>query len=181
MRLGSPMKLEPTPLDGLWVALTSRVGDDRGSFARQFCSLDLQAAFGARSVVQINRSRTRDVGTVRGLHYQIAPHAEMKLIRCLQGRVFDVAVDARPGSPTYLQWYSVELSPETEVMMIIPEGFAHGFQVLEANSDLLYLHTAAYMPEFERGLHPLDPQIGISWPLPVDKLSDRDQRHPFVV
>jgi dTDP-4-dehydrorhamnose 3,5-epimerase len=175
------MKLESTPLDGLWVARTNRVGDDRGSFARQFCATDLQAAFGARSIVQINRSRTRDVGTVRGLHYQLAPHAEMKLIRCLQGRVFDVAVDARPGSPTYLQWHSVELSPETEVMMIIPEGFAHGFQVLEANSDLLYLHTAAYMPEFERGLHPLDPQISISWPLPVDKLSDRDQRHPFVV
>lgn len=174
------MELLRTPLDGLWVATTRRIGDERGTFARQFCRHELSRVIGDRQIAQINHSHTADVGTVRGMHYQATPHAETKFVRCLRGRVFDVAVDARPESATYLRWHAVELSPENERMLVIPEGFAHGFQVLEPGSDLLYLHTAAYTPDAERGLHPLDPLIGISWPLPVKNLSDRDRHRPFV-
>ena len=118
------------------------------------------------------------VGAVRGLHFQLAPHAEMKLVRCLKGRVWDVAVDLRAGSPTFLQWHAETLSPDTMRMIVIPEGFAHGFQVLEPDSELLYLHTAAYNADAERAVRYDDPRLGIRWPLPVTQTSLRDAAHP---
>lgn len=172
------MKLEPTPLEGLYIASSERFVDARGAFARLFCEDALAPALGGRHIVQINHSLTRAPGAVRGLHYQHPPHAEMKLVRCLAGRVFDVAVDLRAGSPTFLKWHALELSPQNHQMFIIPEGFAHGFQALEADSALLYLHTAAYAPGAEGGLHPLDPRLKIAWPRPVEGLSDRDAHHP---
>ena len=174
------MKIEPTPLADLFVGSTRRVGDARGSFARLFCRSELDAAIGERPIAQINHSLTREVGAVRGLHYQLAPHAEMKLVRCIRGRVFDVAVDVRRSSPTFLAWYGRELSAENDEMMIIPEGFAHGFQVLKRDSELLYLHSAAYTPSAERGLNPLDPRLEIAWPLPVGQMSERDRSHPLI-
>ena len=178
--LGDRMKIKPTAISGLVVVETERDRDQRGSFTRLYCEQALESVIGPRRIVQINHSRTRAVGAVRGLHYQRAPHAEMKLVRCLRGRVWDIAVDLRDGSTTYLQWHADELSETNARMMVIPEGCAHGFQALEADSELLYLHTAFYMPSFEEGIQPTDPRLSISWPLPVQDLSDRDRNHPLL-
>ena len=114
------------------------------------------------------------------MHFQYPPSAEMKMVRCLRGRVFDVAVDLRQGSATFLQWHAEELSADNNRMFIIPEGFAHGFQVLDESSELLYLHTAAYNPSAEGGLRFDDPAIGIDWPLTITDISLRDQQHPLL-
>lgn len=174
------MNIESTPIAGLFTASFPVRCDNRGAFARLFCENELAPIIGARHIVQINRSLTNLVGTVRGLHFQHPPHAEMKLVRCLRGRVWDVAIDVRRDSPTFLQWHGQELSPENGLMLVIPEGFAHGFQVLEADSELLYLHTAAYAPSVEAGLNYHDPALGISWPLAVTEISARDNSMPFI-
>jgi len=171
------MRLESTAIAGVVVARTEFRNDHRGAFGRLFCVQELSEILGERQIVQINHSRTMQVGAVRGLHYQRSPHAEMKFVRCLKGRVWDVAVDLRENSPTFLQWHAEELSPANGRMLIIPEGCAHGFQVLEADSELLYLHTAFYMPESESGVAHDDPRVGIAWPLPVQDLSARDLQH----
>lgn len=165
---------------GLHVVETSPRADARGAFTRLFCGDTLAAVLGTRKIVQINHSRTVVRGAVRGLHYQAAPHAEMKLVRCLRGRVLDVALDLRAGSPTFLHWFGQELSAANALMMVIPEGFAHGFQVLEPESDLLYLHTAAYSPPAEGGVRHDDPLIKLYWPLPVTEISTRDISHPLL-
>ncbi|MHB1322000.1 MAG: dTDP-4-dehydrorhamnose 3,5-epimerase [Acidithiobacillus ferrivorans] len=174
------MKVLSTALQGVAVVTTKPFVDPRGAFSRCFCKKEMASLIGDRDIVQINHSRTTMVGAVRGLHYQRPPHAEMKLVRCLQGRVWDVAVDLRAGSPTFLQWHAEELSPDNARMLIIPEGCAHGFQVLEADSALLYLHTAYYTPDAEGGLRHDDARLGITWPLPVADLSERDRRHPLL-
>jgi dTDP-4-dehydrorhamnose 3,5-epimerase len=174
------MKITTTRIAGLSVLEAAPFADNRGSFARLFCARELGEIVAQRSIAQINVSRTRVRGAVRGLHYQKAPHAEMKLVSCLQGRVWDVAVDLRSGSPTYLQWHSEELSPENRKTMVIPEGCAHGFQVLDPDSELLYLHTAFYEPSAEGGIRPTEPLLNIPWPLPIVDLSVRDQTHPLL-
>jgi len=174
------MKLTDTPLAGLQVATTQAFLDARGAFSRLFCELALAPALQGRRIAQINHSRTHQVGAVRGLHFQRAPHAEMKLVRCLRGRVWDVAVDFRAGSPTFLQWHAQELTPSNGDMMVIPEGFAHGFQALEPDSELLYLHTARYEPAAEGGLRHDDPRLAIRWPHEVRDLSARDLNHPLL-
>ncbi|MCX7628595.1 MAG: dTDP-4-dehydrorhamnose 3,5-epimerase [Methylophilaceae bacterium] len=168
------MNVTSTPINGLMVIETTPHTDARGTFARLYCERELAEVIGSRRIVQINHSRTTQVGTVRGMHFQHPPHAEMKLVRCLKGRVWDVAVDLRAGSPTFLQWHAVELTPANARMLVIPEGCAHGFQALEAESEMLYLHTAFYAPEYEDGVSYKDPRIGIDWPLPVTDLSPRD-------
>jgi len=120
------------------------------------------------------------VGAIRGMHFQYPPFAEMKLIRCIRGRVLDVAVDLRTDSQTFLQWHAQELSSDNLQMMVVPEGCAHGFQVMEPDSELLYLHTAMYHKPSEGGLRYNDPQLSISWPLPVTDISHRDQSHPLL-
>ena len=172
------MKIVGTPLSGLFTVAHEPFADNRGLFERFFCAGELAAILGQRQIVAINHSRTTTVGAVRGLHYQRPPQAEMKLVRCLQGSVFDVAVDIRAGSPTFLQHHGVVLSGQNGRMLVIPEGFAHGFQVLEPNSELLYLHTAAYVPEAEGGLACDDPALAVPWPLAVADLSRRDREHP---
>ncbi len=174
------MKLRLTALAGLMVADTTPIADHRGAFARLFCARELEAAIGTRQVAQINQSFTTTRGAVRGLHFQRAPHAEMKLVRCLKGRVWDVALDLRAGSPTFLQWHAEELSADNARMMIIPEGFAHGFQVLDPSSELLYLHTEFYSAASEGGLRCTDPRLAIDWPLPIADLSQRDAGHPLL-
>lgn len=174
------MKVVATPLAGLFVAQTSARHDPRGEFVRLYCERELAPAIGPRRILQINRSLTRAAGAVRGLHFQRAPSAEMKLVRCVRGRVWDVALDLRHGSATFLRWYAHELSAENADMLVIPEGFAHGFQVLEPDSELLYLHTAFYDPSAEGGVAPEDPAHGIRWPMPVADLSARDRSHPPV-
>jgi dTDP-4-dehydrorhamnose 3,5-epimerase len=175
------MKLAATRLPGVMIAHTDVCTDPRGSFTRFFCEDDLQPALGGRRVVQINHSRTLQRGAIRGLHYQNAPFAETKLVRCLRGAVWDVAVDLRPHSPTFLAWHAVELTPDNARMMIVPEGCAHGFQTLTDGCELLYLHTARYTPKAEAGVSWNDPRLSIAWPLPLPReggLSERDRSLP---
>jgi dTDP-4-dehydrorhamnose 3,5-epimerase len=172
------VNIHSTALRGVAIVETHPFADRRGAFSRFFCKDELAAIIGNRDIVQINHSRTAMVGAVRGLHYQIPPHGEMKLVRCIRGRVWDVAVDLRTGSATFLQWHAEELTPDNGRMVVIPEGCAHGFQVLEAESELLYLHTAYYTPAAEGGLRHDEPRLGIAWPLPVADLSERDRHHP---
>jgi dTDP-4-dehydrorhamnose 3,5-epimerase len=174
------MIIHSTPITDLLVAESKAFKDERGAFARLFCEQELSSVIGGRKIVQINHSCTSAVGAVRGLHFQHAPYAEMKLVRCLKGKVWDVAVDLRPQSPSYKRWYAQELSAQNAHMMVIPEGFAHGFQVLEAGSELLYLHTAFYKPEAEGGLRYDDPELGIAWPMPVTDISQRDSSHALI-
>jgi dTDP-4-dehydrorhamnose 3,5-epimerase len=171
------MDITETALPGVVIVGTSPFSDHRGAFTRLFCRRELAPILGERCIVQINHSRTATAGAVRGMHYQYPPHAEMKLVRCLKGAVWDVAIDLRSGSPTKLQWHAEELTPANARMLVVPEGCAHGFQVLEADSELLYLHTAAYAPEAEVGVAYNDPRPAIHWPLPVSDLSDRDRNY----
>jgi dTDP-4-dehydrorhamnose 3,5-epimerase len=174
------MIIHPTPIADLVVAESKAFKDVRGAFARLFCEQALSSVIGERKIVQINHSCTAAVGAVRGMHFQHAPHAEMKLVRCLKGKVWDVAVDLRPHSPSYKRWHAQELSPQNAHMMVIPEGFAHGFQVLEAGSELLYLHTAFYNSEAEGGVRYDDPELDITWPLSVTDISARDSSHAYI-
>lgn len=167
-----------TPIaDLVVVERVSRV-DARGSLTRIFCGEELSSAGWRVPIAQINQTVTRTRGTVRGLHYQHPPHAEMKLVSCLRGAVWDVAVDLRAGSPTFMKWHAPELSAENRHAMLIPEGFAHGLQSLTDEAELLYCHSAPYVPRAEAGLHPREPHIGITWPLPISALSERDAGHP---
>ena len=154
--------------------------DQRGSFTRLYCQRELLDILGSRKIMQVNHSCNRDIGTVRGLHYQHAPHSEIKMVRCLKGKVWDVVVDLRSGSPTFLKWHAEELSSTNNRMIVIPEDCAHGFQVLETDSELLYLHTAAYSSSAEGGIRPTDPKLSISWPIAVQNVSDRDLNHPLL-
>jgi dTDP-4-dehydrorhamnose 3,5-epimerase len=174
------MKIRQTALPGVVIIETTKFLDRRGSFSRLYCEDELSQVIGDRHIVQINHSSTDNIGTVRGLHYQRSPYMEMKLVRCLKGRVWDVAVDLRKDSPTFLQWHAEELSPQNTKMLVIPEGCAHGFQILEAKTELLYLHTESYMPAAEAGLRVDDPRLSISWPLPIAGLSERDSQHPAI-
>jgi dTDP-4-dehydrorhamnose 3,5-epimerase len=174
------MKIHQTSIAGLMIAESKIFKDERGAFSRLFCEQELYSILGGRKIVQINHSCTEAVGAVRGLHFQKTPYAEMKLVRCLKGKVWDVAVDLRPHSSSYKCWHAQELSMENECMMVIPEGFAHGFQVMEAGSELLYLHTAYYKPESESGVRHDDPALAIAWPLPVTDISVRDTRHAYI-
>jgi dTDP-4-dehydrorhamnose 3,5-epimerase len=174
------MNIVDTPIADLKIAQSSPHRDTRGAFLRLFCAHELESVLGERQIAQINHSRTSHVGAVRGMHFQYPPHAEMKMVRCLRGRVWDVAVDLRAQSPTFLQWHAQELAQDDAQMLVIPEGFAHGFQVLEPDSELLYFHTAFYNPTSEGGLRHDDPRLAIAWPLPPQDLSPRDLSHPLL-
>ena len=180
MSLPSAFAARETPLAGVLLVQRHSVGDTRGFLSRLFCAQELAACGWHKPVAQINHTLTQVRGTVRGLHYQRAPHAEMKLVSCLRGEVWDVVVDLRPESPAYLQWHAGHLSAANHCAMLLPEGCAHGFQTLSDDVELLYCHSAAYAPNAEAGLHPLDPRLGIRWPLPVALLSPRDAQHPML-
>lgn len=169
------MKFTPTKLGGAYVVEPEKIGDERGFFARLWCR-DAFAAQGlAGAVVQANVSFNARRGTVRGMHYQAAPHAEVKLVRCTRGALYDVAVDLRPGSPTYRQWVGAELTAENHRMLYVPEGFAHGYLTLEDATEITYLTSCAYAPEAERGVRYNDPSLGIAWPIPVEVVSEKDR------
>lgn len=170
----------PTPLAGLMVIHRQLHEDARGLFVRLFCAEEFREIGLSRPIAQINHSVTRQKGAVRGLHFQYAPHAETKIVSCLKGKVFDVAVDLRRGSPTFLRWHGEVLSANNRQALHIPEGFAHGFQTLEEDSELLYLHTDYYDPTAEGALNVNDPRLDIAWPLPIAELSERDRGHPFI-
>jgi dTDP-4-dehydrorhamnose 3,5-epimerase len=168
------------PLHGLKLVGHQRLGDSRGFLSRLFCAEELAAAGWHQPIAQINQTVTQKQGTVRGMHYQRPPHSEMKLVSCLQGVIWDVAVDLRAGSPTFLQWHALELSATNHRALLIPEGFAHGFQTLVDNCELIYMHTKAYAPSAEAGLNPQDPMLAITWPLAIAELSVRDAQHPML-
>jgi dTDP-4-dehydrorhamnose 3,5-epimerase len=168
------MKLTRTTLAGVWEVETAPHLDERGSLTRLFCAEAFAPAARGLRFVQVNHSVTRRRGTIRGLHFQRPPAAEWKLIRCLRGQVFDVAVDLRAGSPTFGRWHVVLLSADNQRQILIPPGCAHGFQTLADDSELLYQHSAAYDPALEDGVRHDDPRLAIAWPEPATTVSPRD-------
>lgn len=168
------------PLSGLKLVQRKPIADARGFFARFYCADEFRAAGVDKPVAQINHTLTRKKGAVRGLHFQHPPHAETKFVSCLSGEVFDVAVDLRSGSPTFLHWHGEILSAENQRSLLIPEGFAHGFQTLSEDCELLYLHTMPFHPTAEGALNIAEPALAIQWPLPVGEMSERDRAHPFI-
>lgn len=167
-------------LPGLKLIKRQPVADQRGFLQRLYCNEILRSSGLSEPLSQINLTLTRQRGAVRGMHYQRVPYAEDKVISCLRGCVFDVAVDLRKGSSTYLKWYAEILSPELNNSLLIPKGFAHGFQALADDCELLYFHTAAYAPQAEAGLSPVDPVLDIAWPLEITDMSERDRNHPLL-
>lgn len=174
------MQFTALPLKGAWLIEAEPFSDARGRFARIFCQKELAEIGLKKPLSQINQSLTRTKGAVRGMHYQNPPHAETKIVRCLRGACFDVIVDLRAGSPTFLMWHAAKLTPDTMRALYIPEGFAHGFQALQPDTELLYFHTESYTPDSEGAVRFNDPAIGIDWPLVPTDLSDRDQNHPLL-
>lgn len=168
------------PIQALKLVQRKPISDDRGYLERMFCSTDLKSLIPGKSIVQINHTLTTKRGTVRGIHFQPSPHAETKFVSCLRGEVFDVAVDLRRGSPTFLLWHAEILSAANHKTLMIPEGFAHGFQTLTKDCEMLYLHTTAYQADAEGGLNARDPRLAIQWPLPIAEQSVRDSAHPLV-
>ncbi|MFA7413588.1 MAG: dTDP-4-dehydrorhamnose 3,5-epimerase family protein [Rhizobium sp.] len=172
--------VEETAIPGVLVLTRRKFADDRGHLSRLFCAEELEEIGWRGPVSQINETATRLAGTVRGMHFQHPPFAEMKLVTCVAGTIRDIAVDLRRDSPTFLRHVGVELSADNVRSLLIPEGCAHGFQALSDDVRMIYAHSAPYRSEAEGGLHPQDPGLGIVWPLPVVNLSPRDVSHPFL-
>jgi dTDP-4-dehydrorhamnose 3,5-epimerase len=170
------MKFTETHLHGAFVIDLEKRGDDRGFFARFFCEREYQQHGLDHRIVQINTSLSKYRGTLRGMHYQLAPKAEDKVVRCIRGALLDVIIDLRPGSPTFKQHFKVELTAENRSMLYVPKGFAHGFMTLVEDTEALYLVTEFYSPEHERGVRWNDPQFGIQWPLAPTVISDKDRQ-----
>lgn len=168
------------PLAGLKLVERQRLDDERGFLSRLFCAEELAAAGWNHPIVQINHTSTARCGTVRGVHFQRPPHAEMKLVSCIRGEVWDVAVDLRVGSNTFLRWHAERLSVGNGHALLIPEGFAHGFQAMTDDVELLYCHSAAYTPTAEAGLNAKDLMLAITWPLKITEMSPRDAQHPML-
>jgi dTDP-4-dehydrorhamnose 3,5-epimerase len=171
------MTFEETPIPGAWLVGLEQTIDERGFFARLFCSDEFAERGLATEFAQISDSLSTERGTLRGMHYQAAP-AEAKLVRCIRGSIFDVAIDLRADSPTFKQWFSVELSAENRLMVYVPEGCAHGFLTLEADTELLYFITAPYQAEYQRGVRWDDPAFAIDWPTAPALVSVRDRSFP---
>ena len=175
------MIFEPTPLQGAYLVRLQPIEDERGFFVRTFCKKEFEAIGHEKEFVQMNQSYNKLKGTLRGMHYQLPPHQEIKLVRCIAGSVYDVIIDLRKDSPTYLHHFGAELSPENFCMMYVPEGFAHGFQTLSDHSSLVYHHTAYYTPGSEGGLRYDDERLAIRWPIEPTCLSEKDQQYPYLV
>ena len=174
----SRLKITNLPIDGLKLIERKFLTDSRGHFSRLFCAEELSAAGWIKPIAQINHTLTLKKGSVRGMHYQQSPYSEMKLVSCIRGELLDVAVDLRNNSDTYLQYHEEFLSSENGKALLIPEGFAHGFQSLTDNVELIYCHSMFYHQEAESGINPKDERLNIEWPLPITDISDRDNIHP---
>lgn len=172
------MKFTETPLKGAWLIDLEKRGDERGFFARFYCEREF-AEHGLMSrFVQINNSLSAQRGTLRGMHYQLPPAGEVKVVRCVRGSLLDVIVDLRPKSPTYRKWFGAELTAENRTMMYVPVGFAHGLLTTSDDAEALYLVSAFYAPSEERGVRYNDPAIGIEWPFEPTVISPKDAAHP---
>jgi len=169
-----------TALAGLTLVQRKPIEDERGFLARLWCAEEFRAVGRGMPITQINHTLTRRRGVVRGMHFQHSQAAEIKLVSCLRGEIFDVAVDLRRNSPTLLNWHGEVLSAANRRSLLIPEGFAHGFQALTDDCELIYLHSATHCPDAEGGVNVADPRVGIAWPLAIAELSDRDRAHPML-
>ena len=174
------MVFTPTPLSGSYVIDIQAQQDERGWFGRYYCKDEFAQIGHDKEWVQLNHSVTYKKGSIRGMHFQVPPFAEIKMVKCVAGAVYDVIIDLRRNSTTFLQWFAAELSAANKKMMYIPEGFAHGFQTLTDNCELIYHHTQFYKRDAESGIPYNDPVIGINWPLPITLLSPRDANHSFL-
>ena len=174
------MVIEHTPINDLYVIKRKKLEDSRGYFSRFFCLNQLDSYIGKKTIKQINQSCTKKSGSVRGMHFQSYPNLEMKIVSVLKGEIFDVAVDLRKGSPTFLKTFSINLSENNMTSLIIPEGFAHGFQTLTDNCEMIYLHTELYSPQSEGSIHFKDTTLNIKWPLDIVDISDKDLKNPFI-
>lgn len=174
------MQFTATSLAGAMIVDLDPISDSRGFFARAFCRQEFKSEGLTAEVVQANLSFNVHKGTVRGMHFQIQPALETKFIRCIRGSIIDVIVDLRPDSSTYLKHICVELNSENRRALYVPANFAHGFQTLENNTEVMYLVSGFYSPEFERGLRYCDPALSIHWPLPVQEISEKDKQWPFL-
>ncbi len=154
--------------------------DQRGWFARSFCKDEFKKIGHTKEWVQMNHSFTNHIGAIRGMHFQLPPYTETKLVRCISGSVYDVAIDLRKNSPTFLKWFGTEISAENKKMILIPDGFAHGFQALTNNCELIYHHTNFYTPDAEGGIRYNDPLIGVKWPQEVSDISEKDSKYVFL-
>ena len=169
------MIFHETPLPGAYTIELKKIGDDRGFFARFYCPREMGEMGLMTEVRSINNSLSAEKGTLRGMHYQLPPHAETKIVRCIRGALWDCIVDLRPKSPTFGQWFGAELTAENRLMMYCPKGFGHGFLALTEDSEALYLTDAFYAPEAERGVRWNDPKFAIEWPAQPAVLSDKDR------
>lgn len=176
----SKFELHYTAIQDLVVIQRQPSRDSRGLFERMFCQRSMQPLLNGRVIKQVNRTSSVRRGTLRGMHFQYPPHAEVKLVSCIKGEVFDVAVDLRNGSDTFLEWHGELLSDKNGRTMVIPEGFAHGFQTLNENCEMLYFHTAEHCAEAEGALNALDPRLAIAWPEGISTRSERDTNHPLL-
>jgi dTDP-4-dehydrorhamnose 3,5-epimerase len=164
-----------TSIPGAYIIDVELYTDDRGWFARTYCKSEFEKIGHQDEWVQTNHSYTSEIGSIRGMHFQHPPYAEIKTVRCIAGKVYDVIVDLRANSPTFLKWFGVELSAENKRTIYIPKGVAHGFQVLIENSELIYCHTTAYNKQSEGAVLYNDEMIEIKWPLPVTNISSKDK------
>lgn len=174
------MKFTETALDGLFVVTPKPIEDIRGCFVRSFCLNEFSRIKKDIRIVQINHSRTREAGSIRGMHFQFPPFCETKIVRCIKGSVYDVAIDLRRDSKTYMRWHGEVLTADDMKMLMIPEGFAHGFQTLEEDCEMMYLHSEFYNKEYEGGVRYNDPAFGINWNIMVTNISERDRNHPLI-
>jgi dTDP-4-dehydrorhamnose 3,5-epimerase len=174
------MKFQETRLKGSYLIDHDNHKDERGFFDRVFCQKTFQSFLKKKNICQINRSFTKKEGTVRGLHFQYPPYAEIKIVSCLKGKVWDVAIDVRKGSPTFMEYHAVTLSEDSSQSFFIPEGFAHGFQTLTNDCEMLYFHTADYNSNAEGALNTLDQRLRIQWPKKITEQSERDINHPML-
>jgi dTDP-4-dehydrorhamnose 3,5-epimerase len=172
------MEFTETELKGAYLIRLKKLEDDRGYFARAWCCEEFARHGLKAQMLQMNLGFSHKRGTVRGMHYQTAPHAEAKFVRCTRGAIFDVIIDLRPGSETLGRWYGVELTPESALTLYAPEGFAHGYQTLQDNSEMYYLTSSCYVPNSAHGVRWDDPAFGVKWPLPVSLISAADRSWP---
>lgn len=175
------MKIESSPLKDLLVVTPEPFVDDRGWFARIYDDVIFQQNGMGLEWKQVNHSFTKQRGAIRGLHFQNPPFEEVKMVKCIKGLIWDVAVDCRPDSPTYLEHFTIELSETNNLMLLIPKGFAHGFQTLEDDCGLIYFHSERHTPNSEGGLRYNDPRLNIQWPLQVSVISERDRNHKLLI
>lgn len=173
-------EVQTTYIDGVYIIKAKPIGDERGYFERFFCSEEFKSIGFNVPVAQINHSFNKTAGCVRGIHFQWPPYNEMKLIRCIKGEVYDVAVDLRKGSPTYLKYYGVNLSEVEHNYLLLPNGIGHAYQSLTDASELIYMVSEYYSPKADAGINPLDPAVGIRWPLPISEISDKDKNRGFI-